>query len=148
MALAHAGLGIGDGDFDAVVTHLAGTLTELGAPEDTIGQIACALAPLRDDIVTTRRAELAGQHPQLPPPLPAVALGAATGGRYPPGAADRPLLVRHLPRWHHQHRGIRRECPIHAAGTSSWDDMAGTSTPYKWPGQRLPGVSWTWRPSA
>jgi hemoglobin len=71
MAVAHAGLGIGDADFDAVVTHLAGTLTALGAPEDMIGQIASALAPLRDDIVTTRRAELAGQHPQLPLPLPA-----------------------------------------------------------------------------
>ena len=32
-------------------------------------------------------------------------------------AADRPLL-RHPPRWHHQHRGIRCECPIHAAGTA------------------------------
>jgi hemoglobin len=60
MASAHAGLGIGDGDFDAVVGHLAGTLTGLGVPRDTIGQIAGALAPLRDDIVTTPRAELAG----------------------------------------------------------------------------------------
>jgi len=60
MTSAHAGLGIGDGDFDAVVTHLADTLTALGVPEDTIGQIGGALAPLRDDIVTTRRAELPG----------------------------------------------------------------------------------------
>ena len=60
MASAHAGLGIGDADFDAVVGHLVGTLTGLGVPEDTIGQIAGALAPLRDDIVTTPRAELAG----------------------------------------------------------------------------------------
>jgi hemoglobin len=57
MASAHAGLGIGNGDFDAVVGHLVGTLTGLGVPEDTIGQIGGALAPLRDDIVTTRRAE-------------------------------------------------------------------------------------------
>ena len=60
MAAAHAGLGIGDADFDAVVTHLAGTLTALGVPEDTIGQVGGALAPLRGDIVTTRRADLAG----------------------------------------------------------------------------------------
>jgi hemoglobin len=60
MASAHAGLGIADGDFDAVVGHLAGTLTGLGVPEDTIAQIAGALAPLRHDIVTTPRAELAG----------------------------------------------------------------------------------------
>ena len=60
MVSAHAGLGIGDADFDAVVAHLVGTLTALGVPEDTIGQIGGALAPLRDDIVTTRRAGLAG----------------------------------------------------------------------------------------
>ena len=54
MASAHAGLGIGDSDFDAVVGHLAGTLSGLGVPEDTIGQIGGALAPLREDIVTTR----------------------------------------------------------------------------------------------
>ena len=60
MASAHAGLGIADGDFDAVVGHLADTLTGLGVPEDTIGKIAGALAPLRDDIVTTPRAKRAG----------------------------------------------------------------------------------------
>jgi hemoglobin len=58
MASAHAGLGIADADFDAVVGHLAGTLTGLGVPEETIGQIAGVLAPLRSDIVTAR--ELAG----------------------------------------------------------------------------------------
>ncbi len=51
MASAHAGLGISDADFDAVVGHLAGTLTGLGVPEETIGQIGGALAPLRPDIV-------------------------------------------------------------------------------------------------
>ena len=56
MASAHAGLGIGDGDFDVVVGHLVGTLTRLGVPEGTIGQMAGALAPLRGDIVTTPRA--------------------------------------------------------------------------------------------
>jgi len=60
MASAHAGRGIGDADFDAVVGHLADTLTGLGVPKDTIGQIGGALAPLRDDIVTTPPAELAG----------------------------------------------------------------------------------------
>jgi hemoglobin len=60
MASAHAGLGIGDVDFDAVVGHLVGTLTGLGVPEDMIGQIGGALAPLRGDIVTTPRAEPAG----------------------------------------------------------------------------------------
>ena len=58
MASAHTGLGITDADFDAVVGHLVGTLTGLGVPEETIGQIGSALAPLRPDIVTAR--ELAG----------------------------------------------------------------------------------------
>ena len=58
MASAHAGLGIGDGDLDAVVAHLVGTLTALGVPEDTIGQIGQALAPLRGAIVTVSRAEV------------------------------------------------------------------------------------------
>jgi hypothetical protein len=31
---------------------------------------------------------------------------------------DLPSLLRHLPRWHHPYRGIRCECPIHAAGTT------------------------------
>jgi hemoglobin len=38
----------------------ASSLTGLGVPEETIGQIAGVLAPLRDDIVTAPRAELAG----------------------------------------------------------------------------------------
>ena len=60
MAAAHAGLGIGDSDFDAVVGHLVGTLTALGVPENTIGQIGEALAPLRGAIVTAPHADLAG----------------------------------------------------------------------------------------
>ena len=58
MASAHAGLGIADADFDAVVGHLVDTLSGLGVPEETIGQIGSALAPLRSDIVTAQ--ELAG----------------------------------------------------------------------------------------
>ena len=60
MASAHAGLGIGDVDFDAVIGHVADTLTGLGVPDYTIGQIGGALALLRDDIVTAPQAELAG----------------------------------------------------------------------------------------
>jgi hemoglobin len=57
MAAAHAGLGIADADFDAVVAHLAATLASLGVPPPTIGEIAAALAPLRADIVTAPAAE-------------------------------------------------------------------------------------------
>jgi len=39
-------------DFSARI--LAGTLTALGVPEDTIGHIGGALAPLHGDIVTAR----------------------------------------------------------------------------------------------
>lgn len=53
VAEAHAGLGISDADFDAVVGHLAGVLAELGIPEQTIGAVATTLAPLRSDIVAS-----------------------------------------------------------------------------------------------
>ena len=60
MAAAHAGLAITDADFDAVVAHLVDTLTGLGVPQETIGQIGGALAPLRGDIVSAPADELAG----------------------------------------------------------------------------------------
>jgi hemoglobin len=60
MASAHAGLAITDADFDTVVAHLVDTLAGLGVPEETIGQIGSALAPLRSDIVTATAEELAG----------------------------------------------------------------------------------------
>ncbi|MGI5212142.1 group I truncated hemoglobin [Plantactinospora sp. CA-290183] len=52
MSSAHAGLNITDADFDAVVGHLVDTLAGLGVPEETIGQIGGALAPLRGNVVT------------------------------------------------------------------------------------------------
>lgn len=52
MATAHAGLGVSDANFDAVVAHLVDTLTSLSVPDDLIGQIGAALSPLRADIVT------------------------------------------------------------------------------------------------
>lgn len=52
MGTAHAGRGITDANFDAVVAHLVDTLTGLGVPGDVVGQIGAALVPLRTDIVT------------------------------------------------------------------------------------------------
>ena len=52
MKEAHAGLGITDEAFDAVVGHLGDTLTDLGVPGPTIGTIAGALAPLKTEIVS------------------------------------------------------------------------------------------------
>ena len=51
MAAAHADLNLTRGDFDAVVTHLAATLNELGAPAKVIADIGNALSPLRSKIV-------------------------------------------------------------------------------------------------
>lgn len=52
LGAAHAALGIGEPDFDAVVGHLVDTLSELGVTAETIGEIAAALDPLRSQIVT------------------------------------------------------------------------------------------------
>lgn len=52
MAQAHAGLGIADAHFDAVVGHLVATLTELGVGEDQIAAIGEALGPLRGEVVS------------------------------------------------------------------------------------------------
>lgn len=41
------------------VAHLAGTLAGLGVPQDVIGQIGAALAPLRASIVAVHAARLA-----------------------------------------------------------------------------------------
>jgi hemoglobin len=60
LAVAHGGLGIGDGDFDAVVEHLVAALTGLGVPGETIAQVGAALAPLRAKIVGAPAAQPAG----------------------------------------------------------------------------------------
>jgi hemoglobin len=52
METAHAGLGITDAHFDRVVEHLAGTLADLGVDNETIGEVAAALTPLRSAIVS------------------------------------------------------------------------------------------------
>jgi hemoglobin len=51
MHSAHRGLGIDGQAFDRVVRHLAGALTSLDVPAETIATIAGALAPLRGQIV-------------------------------------------------------------------------------------------------
>lgn len=52
MGAAHAHLGVSDSDFEAVVGHLVVTLEELGVPQDVIGEIGAAVAPLQTQIVT------------------------------------------------------------------------------------------------
>jgi hemoglobin len=52
MDEAHAGLSITGDAFDRVATHLVAILREHGVDEDTVGQIAARLGPLRPQIVT------------------------------------------------------------------------------------------------
>jgi hemoglobin len=51
MPAAHSGRNITPAAFDAVVSHLAATLTRLGVRSTTIEAIAGRLLPLRADIV-------------------------------------------------------------------------------------------------
>jgi len=51
MREAHAGMGIGDDDFNRVAGHLIDTLAQLGVPQALIDQIVGVVAPLRDEIV-------------------------------------------------------------------------------------------------
>jgi hemoglobin len=60
MAAAHAGLGITDAQFDAVVAHLVETLAGLGVPVEVIGQIGAVLTPLRASVVTAPAVHAAG----------------------------------------------------------------------------------------
>jgi len=52
MRQAHAGRGISQADFDKVAVHLTGALAAAGVPAETIGQIAAAITPLADEIVS------------------------------------------------------------------------------------------------
>jgi hemoglobin len=52
MRQVHAGRGISQADFDRVAFHLAAALDAAGVPGETIGQIAAAVMPLADDIVS------------------------------------------------------------------------------------------------
>jgi hemoglobin len=49
---SHAGLNIGNDDFDAVVDHLVATLNEFHVPSDIITRVGAALGDSRSDIVT------------------------------------------------------------------------------------------------
>ncbi|MFC4533879.1 group I truncated hemoglobin [Sphaerisporangium dianthi] len=56
MGEAHASLGISAQDFDTVVGHLAGALEACGVSAETIGTIASALAPLKEQITQNQAA--------------------------------------------------------------------------------------------
>jgi hemoglobin len=52
MRQAHAGRGIGQADFDRVAFHLTAALDAAGVPGEIIAQVAAAVMPLADDIVS------------------------------------------------------------------------------------------------
>ena len=52
MREAHRGRGISQADFDRVAVHLTASLAAAGVPAPTIGQIAAAITPLANDIVS------------------------------------------------------------------------------------------------
>jgi hemoglobin len=52
MRQVHAGRGIGKADFDKVAVHLTDALAAAGVPAEIIGQIAAAITPLADEIVS------------------------------------------------------------------------------------------------
>jgi hemoglobin len=52
MRQAHAGRGISQADFDKVAYHLTSTLAAAGVPAELVAQIAAAVTPLADDIVS------------------------------------------------------------------------------------------------
>jgi hemoglobin len=52
MQQAHAGRGISQADFDKVAYHLTNSLAEAGVPAGLVEQIAAAITPLADDIVS------------------------------------------------------------------------------------------------
>jgi hemoglobin len=52
MRDAHIGRGITQADFDKIAYHLTDALAAAGVPAETIGQIAAAVTPLADEIVS------------------------------------------------------------------------------------------------
>jgi hemoglobin len=55
MRDAHIGRGITQADFDKVAYHLTDALAAARVPAETIGQIAAAVTPLADEIVSQGR---------------------------------------------------------------------------------------------
>lgn len=58
MKDVHLGRGIGQSHFDLVATHLNDALSGAGVPPDTAITIIGKIAPLADDIVSPRAAEV------------------------------------------------------------------------------------------
>jgi hemoglobin len=56
MRSVHAGMDIGDAEFDAVAVHLQDALAECGVDKPKIDTVVSLIAPLRSDVVTRKPA--------------------------------------------------------------------------------------------
>jgi hemoglobin len=54
MRTVHAGMNIGDAEFDAVAVHLSNALSECGVGKAHVDQVIGLIAPLRADVVTRK----------------------------------------------------------------------------------------------
>jgi hemoglobin len=52
MKTAHAGMGVTNADFDALVENLVTTLDKFKVPQKEKGELLAVLGPMRKDIVT------------------------------------------------------------------------------------------------
>ncbi len=53
MYMAHRGMNVKEVHYDKIIFLLAGVLTELGVPNEIIGEIAAIAATVKDDIIGT-----------------------------------------------------------------------------------------------
>ena len=51
LRAAHARMALGDGDFDAVIEHLSGTLESLSVPAPLIGEVARIALSVKSDVL-------------------------------------------------------------------------------------------------
>ncbi|MEY4546994.1 MAG: hypothetical protein RL685_3189 [Pseudomonadota bacterium] len=51
MRVAHARLGLGEGDFDAVMAHLKGTLETLKVPAPLLAEVLAIAASVKNDVL-------------------------------------------------------------------------------------------------
>jgi hemoglobin len=71
MRTTHAGMNIGDAEFDAVAGHLIQALAECGVDKPHIDQVVGLIAPLRADVVTRPKPAVVA-HPKKMAASPAV----------------------------------------------------------------------------
>jgi hemoglobin len=72
MKIAHAGMKVTRGEFDALVDDLVGTLNRLKVPSAEQGELLAILGPLKSDIVEVDSSEVGTLLPDAFQPAPAL----------------------------------------------------------------------------